>query len=76
MDTHQVEQRVETCGVPQESVLRPFLFTIFIDDIDEKELYESSKFADDTKITSQVNTLNDVRSIQRNLDKLVSWANR
>ena len=35
-----------------------------------------SKFADDTKIISQVNILNDVRSLQRALDKLVALANR
>ena len=35
-----------------------------------------SKFADDTKIASQVNILNDIRSMQRTLDKLVSWVNR
>ena len=33
-------------------------------------------FVDDTKIASRVNTLNDIRSIQRTLDKLVPWANR
>ena len=33
-------------------------------------------FADDTKIASQVNTLNDLTSMQRPLDKLVAWVNR
>ena len=37
---------------------------------------KSLKFADDTKIASRGNTLNDIRSIQRTLDKLVAWANR
>ena len=63
-------------GVPQGSVLGPLLFTIFIDDIDEQVLCEISKFADDTKIASQVNTLNDIRLLQRSLDKLVAWANK
>ena len=57
-------------GVPQGSVFGPLLFTIFIDDIDEEALCEISKFADDTKITSQVNTLNDIRSMQKTL---VNW---
>ena len=30
---------------------------------------EISKFADDTKIASQVNTQNDIRLLQRSLDK-------
>ena len=59
-------------GVPQGSVLRPLLFTIFIDDIVEEVLCEISKFADDTKRASRVNTLNDIKSIQRILNKLVA----
>ena len=58
-------------GVQQGPVLGPLLFKIFIDDIDE-----ISKFADDTKIASRVNTVNDIRSMQRTLDKLVAWSNR
>ena len=39
-------------------------------------LCEISKFADDTKIASQVNILNDISSMQRTLDKLVAQANK
>ena len=53
-----------------------FLFKILIDDIDEEVLWEFSKFADDTKIASRVNTLKDIRSMERTLDKLIGWANR
>ena len=63
-------------GVSQGSVLGPLLFTIFIDNIDEEVLCETSKFADDTKIATRVNTLNHIRSMQRTLVKLVAWANR
>ena len=62
--------------VPQGSVLGPLLFTILIDDMEEEVLCEISKFAEDTKIASLVNTFNDIRSMQRTLDKLVVWANR
>ena len=51
------------------------IFTIFIDDKDEEVLSEISKFTDDTKIASQVNTLNELTLKQRTLDKLVVWAN-
>ena len=44
---------------------------------EEKETYGAiSKFADDAKITSRVNILNDIRSMQRTLDILVALANR
>ena len=52
------------------------LYTIFIDDIDEEVLCEISKFADDTKVASRVNTLYDLKSMQKTLDKLVAWTNR
>ena len=63
-------------GVQQRSVLGPLLFTIFIGDINEEVLCEISKSADDTKIASWINNLNDIRSVQRTLDKLVAWVNR
>ena len=52
----------------------PLIFTIFIDDIDKEVVGEISKFADNTKIASWVNTVNDIRLMQMTLDKLVGWA--
>ena len=52
------------------SVLGQLLFTIFIEDIDEEILCEIYKFADDTKIAIWLNTLKDISSMQRTLDKL------
>ena len=43
---------------------------------DEEALCEISKFVNDTKIASQVYTLNDVKLMERTLDKLVAWANK
>ena len=63
MDTDQIWQVRN--GVPQGSVLGPFLFTSFIDDIDQEVLCEISKFADNTKIACQVDTLNDIRVFTR-----------
>ena len=63
-------------GVLLGSVLRPPLFTIFIDDINEEVLCEFSKFTNVTKIPSRVNNFDDIILMQMTLDKLVDWANR
>ena len=63
--------------VPLGFVLVPLLFVIFIDNIDEEVLREISKFSDNTKKASRVNTLNNIRlSMQRTLEKFGAWANR
>ena len=51
-------------------------FTMFIDDIDEEVLCENSKFIEETNIASRVNIINDIKSMQRTLDKLFALENR
>ena len=63
-------------GEPQGYVLGQLLFASFIDDVNEEVFRVISKFADDTKIATRVNTLKDTRSMQRILDKLVASVNR
>jgi ribonuclease P/MRP protein subunit RPP40 len=57
-------------GVPQGSILGPLLFNIFINDIDENVCNKFLKFADDSKLWGQVNTVNNISDLQKDLDVL------
>ena len=58
--------RLVTSGVPQGSVSELGLLNIFIDDID-------SKFADDTKLSGAVDTVEGRNIIQRGMNSLEEW---
>ena len=65
-----------TSGVPQESVLGPLLFTIFVNDIPSVVSSPTFMFADDMKIFHFVRSSDDHATLQNDLNILHKWSVR
>ena len=62
-------------GVPQGTVLAALLFVIMISDIDNNVTDSVVRsFADDTRISREINCDEDRNSLQRDLNKIYEWA--
>ncbi|EMP29807.1 hypothetical protein UY3_13071 [Chelonia mydas] len=62
-------------GVPQESVLCPVLFSIFINDLEKGVNSEVATFTDDTKLLKIVQSQADCEELQKDLS-LGDWATK
>ncbi len=61
-------------GVPQDSVIWPVLFIIYINDIDVRLNNFTGRLADDTKIGDSVISDRDRQSLQDDFNKISAWS--
>jgi hypothetical protein len=65
-----------TSGIPQDSVLGPILFVIYINDLPDTVESDSYLFADDTKIFRISKGEDEKETLQDDLTKLEEWSDK
>ena len=65
-----------TSGVPQGSVLGPVLFIAFINDLVNDRECPMFLFADDAKLFTSINTIEDIQALKRDMKRLETWSQK
>jgi hypothetical protein len=65
-----------TSGIVQGSCMGPNLYILYSSDLDADVTCKISTFADDTKIGNRADNMTNAINLQKDLDKIVSWANK
>ena len=68
------KERPVLSGVPQGSVLGPLLFILYVNEIPAVVNNKMKMFADDTKIWSRVENIQEISTLQEDLDRLTVWS--
>ena len=72
-DGESSEEVKVTSGVPQDSVLGPLLFLLYINDLPENIQSHVRLFADDTAVYLTVTNMQDSQVLQSDLESLQHW---
>ena len=65
-----------TSGIPQGSVLGPILFVMYINNLPENLKSKTYMFADDTKIYKAIETPDDIKEVEEDLEHLAEWSRK
>ena len=75
VDGHHSKKTLVLSGVPQGTVLGPILFLMYVNDLECCITNSTnSSFADDTKLSRQITTLQDTHSLQSDLEEVIKWS--